>query len=302
MLFLVVVLYALWGFTFTLGKVTIAYAHPLFIVGLRTLVSGLILISYIFLSKKMRCYPKRQDIALYVQIALFVSFLPHILRLWALQSMTTVKASLLFNTGPFFTAVLSYFLRKDRLTGLQIIGLFIGFSGMIPILLTDSAAEQLYTSWWFISLPELAVLAGVASFSYGLLLMQDLVKHRGCPPVLANGVSMLLAGCASLGLMVVSPVAPLRGNVWVFLGVFALQVLISNLFCSNLQAWLLKSYSPTFMSFASFLSPVFTAFYGVFLFKERITWHFFATFCMVVLGLGLYIYAERGEKQPECSS
>lgn len=293
MIFFVVLLYALWGFTFTLGKAVVAYAHPLFVVGLRMVVAGLLLISYIFLNKKIRCYPKKQDFALYVQLGIFISFLPHALRLWALQSITTAKASLLFNMGPFFTAVFAYFLRKDRLTGLQILGLFIGFAGMIPILMTDSASEQLYASWWFVSLPELAVILASASLSYGLLVMQDLVKHRSCPPVLANGISMLGAGCISLGFMTIVPAQPLHGNVFMFLAILGMTVLISNLFCSNLQAWLLKTYSPTFLSFASFLTPIFTATYGIILFGEEISWHFCATFALVVFGLGLYLYEDR---------
>lgn len=296
---LVILLYALFGFTFSLGKVMVQLAHPLFAVGLRLLISGTILVGYVLLSKKMRCYPQRKDAALYVQIAIFLFICPHILRLWALQTVPTNKAALLFNTGPFFTALFSYFLHKEGLNWWQVFGIFIGFAGTVPILLTGSLGEQLYANWWFISLPELAVIGAIASLSYGLLVVRELVKHRSCPPFLANGVSMLGGGIASLVILGVSPITPLRGSATNFLIVLALLIIISNLICSNLQAILLKTYSPTFLSLASSSSAIFTAIYGYLLFGETVTWHFAATFALLASGLLLYIYGEKQHKSHE---
>lgn len=293
---LVVLLYALFGFTFTLGKVLVQYAHPLFVVGVRMVISGLILAGYIFFRKQVSCYPQRKDLSLYIQIALFVSFFPNVLRLWALQSISAAKASMLFSTGPFFSAFFSYFLLKERLNLVQLLGMLIGFVGMAPILITDEVTELGYAHWWIFSTPEVAVILAIASLSYGLLVMQKLVKHHNCSPVLANSMSMFGAGVASLGLMAVTPEPSMRGSIFIFAAVLAVQILISNLFCSNLQVWLLKTYSSTFMLLAGFLGPIFTAFYGIILFGEQITWHFGASLVLVVSGLLVYFAGERRKK------
>jgi drug/metabolite transporter (DMT)-like permease len=300
MLILVVLVHALFGFTFTLGKLVVCYAHPLFAVGVRMVISGLILLGYIFLRREVSCYPRKKDALLYIQMAIFFSFLPNVLRLWALQSIPTIKASILWSTGPFWTAILSFLIHKERFSWPQILGLFIGFSGLVPTLLNDSACEQLMNCWWIVSLPELAVLAAIASMSYGLLLIRDLVKHRNCSPALANGLSMIGAGIGSLALMTVSPSASLRGSLWMFAGILALQVVVSNLFCSNLHAWLLKKYRPAFPSFSGFLGPLFSALYGILLFGESVSWHFFASFTLVVTGLVLYVAGER--RNHKCAS
>ena len=54
------------------------------------------------------------------------------------------------------------------------------------------------------------------------------------------------------------------------------------------NAGLLKKYSATFMSFTSFLSPLFAALYGWAFFQEIISWHFYVS--AVIVFTGLYIF------------
>lgn len=289
----VVVLYALFGFSFTLGKVLVDYAQPLFAVGARMTIAGLILIGYIIARHKTSCYPRQKDFWYYVQLTLFVVFIPYALRLWALQYVSTTKAALLFNAAPFFTAFLAYLVNKEKLCTMQISGLIIGFIGMIPILLTGSEMEDTFASLSFISLPELAVIGAVASMSYGLIVMQKMVKKRSCPPYLANSVSMLSGGILSFGASFIFETNYIKAGAGPLLGILLLQICVSNVICANLQASLLRKFSPTFMAFASFLGPLFTSIYGMTLFGEVVTWHFFASFIIVIVGLGIYRYGDR---------
>lgn len=290
---LVVLLYALFGFSFTLGKVLVAYAQPLFAVGVRMITGGTILIGYILIRHKVSCYPRRADLKYYIRLIFFSIFIPYALRLWALQYLSTNKAVLLFSTAPFFTAILAYFVNKKRFRPLQIVGLVVGFLGMIPILMTGSPLEDHFANFSFISLPELAILVAVGSMSYGLITMQKLVKNRQCPPYLANSISMFFGGLLALNASFVFETNYVKAGVWPLMVVLALQVIISNVICANLQASLLRQHSPTFMSFASFLIPLFTSIYGMALFGETVTWHFFASFITVVSGLSLYRYGDK---------
>lgn len=298
---LVVLLYALWGFTFTLGKYSVIFATPLFTVGTRMLASGTILLGYTLATKRITDYvPQRRDIWLYVQLTIFLVLLPYILRLWALQFVSSIKAALLFNVGPFFTALFCYIFHKEKLHHWQYLGLLIGFLGTIPILLTGSATEDMWGMIGFMSIPEVAVIGATAALSYGLIIMQKLVKHRGCPPYLANGISMLSGGFIALSGSLLFDAAPIKQSTQSFIIVIVLQIVISNLFCSNLQAKLLTTYSPTFMSFAGFMSPLFTCMYGYLLFNETVTWHFFASLVLVAVGLWLFQCGNRS-CQTECA-
>jgi drug/metabolite transporter (DMT)-like permease len=74
------------------------------------------------------------------------------------------------------------------------------------------------------------------------------------------------------------------------------MVFISNILCHNIYAGLLRKYSATFMSFTSFLSPIFAAFYGWAFFQEEITWHFYVSIAIVLVGLYLFYQDELKKK------
>jgi drug/metabolite transporter (DMT)-like permease len=168
---------------------------------------------------------------------------------------------------------------------------------MIPILATGGSEEGA-RGLGFISIPELAIIIGVASMSYSLIIIQKLVKHKETPPYLVNGISMFYGGLLALGassafessVFVQQQEPVIKQGILPLIGILSLQILISNILCQNLRASLLKHYSSTFMSFASFLGPVFTSIYGYFLFGEEITWQFLASFSIVLAGLGIYHY------------
>lgn len=293
---LVVILYALFGYSFVLSKLLLEYAGPFFATGLRMTAGGIVLLAYIFFSKNISCYPRREDLKYYLQYAILGIFLPYVLRLWAQQYIPSVKASFLFTLSPFFTAIMAYFFNKEKVSLLQFFGLLIGFFGMLPILITGSDLEGSITSIGIISYPELAVILSVASISYALIVMQHMVKDRKCPPSLANGLSMLIGGSLALtGSIMVEPHL-LRGNttnsIIMLCGIMGFQVLLSNVLCANLRAHLLTTYSSTFMAFAAFLTPLFTSIYGWLMFGEIISWHFFVSFCIVISGLTLYYHGD----------
>ena len=148
-MFLVILLYALFGFTFTLGKITLFYAKPFFVVATRMLIGGAGLSLYLYLNKHIRCAPQMKDWSAYAQVAFFGIFLPYCLRAWALQYISSTKAAFIFMLMPLFTALFAYFLHKERLTYQKTTGLLIGFCGMVPTLFTTSSVEGMWGSIGF---------------------------------------------------------------------------------------------------------------------------------------------------------
>lgn len=295
---LVILLYSVLGFTFTLSKILSNYAPPFFLVGSRMLIAGCLLGLYTYWSYSHKSTKtSRDDWFLMLQFSIFGIVVPHVSRAWALQFLPTVKASLLFNTGPFFSAVFAYLLLKEKLTILQIAGLAIGFGGTLPLLLSNSSVLT-QTSLFSFTLPDVMVLIAIASLSYSLFIMQRLVKHRNISPVFANAVSMIAGGFIALN------ASCWTESTWIktphsfisFIGLLCLNISISNLFCANLQAWLLKKHSSTLLAFASFLSPAFTALYGWLLLGETITWNILLSFFLVLIGLTVYFYGETSKQ------
>jgi len=295
---LVLILYAAFGLSFTIGKFLIMYSQPFFAVGARMTLGGLLLLGYMRLYKGERFIIHRENISYYLQAILFNVFIPYTLRLWALYYVSTVKASLLFNLSPFFASFFSYMLLNERLSWVKAVSLVIGFcGGMIP-LINQSPGEADLTSFGFVSYAELAILGSVASIAYGLIVSQRLVKDRGSPSYFITGISMFFGGLLAFifsGLFETNVIwdvqEPLiKGNGLHLLYILAFQILLSNVICQNLRVELLKRYSSTFMAFASLLGPLFTSIYGILIFNEQVTLGFIVSFVIVLIGLALYHY------------
>ena len=285
---LIILMYALFSSSFSVGKVLLNYAPPILLVGLRMLPAGIILISYQYFRQHKFPSLGKQDFILYAQIVLLGIYGAYIFRFWGLKYLTSSKTALLFNASPFFTALYSYIFFNERMTQKQWFGLTIGFLGLIPILLTTSLNEQKFGELLYISWPEAAILIAVALQSYGWIAVRKLIKHNGHSPAFVNGITMALGGFLAL---ITAPflenVQPIE-HISQFVGWLSYVIIVSNIICYNLYGYLMKHYTATFISFAGFIVPIFAALYGWGLLHEQITWHFFAS-CLIVF-IGLYLF------------
>ncbi len=289
---LVILMYALFSTSFSAGKVLLQYTSPIYLVGIRMFLAGSILMIYQLVWSKQGIYIKRKHIWLYAQIIFLGIYAAYIFRFFGLKYLASSKTAFLFNASPFFTALYSYIFFGDKMTRKQWLGLIIGFIGLIPILLTSSPVEQEWGEFLFISWPELAVLIGVALHSYSWIVVRKLVRKKSHTPLVVNGITMLGGGLLALiTAPLVEGIAPLLkplDHLAPFVGWLLFVVIVSNIICYNLYGYLLKKYSPTFLSFSGFLVPIFAALYGWGLLSEKITWHFYAS-CAIVLA-GLYLF------------
>jgi drug/metabolite transporter (DMT)-like permease len=107
---------------------------------------------------------------------------------------------------------------------------------------------------------------------------------------MANGLSMLAGGVMALvNSAIVEDWNPIPvTEVRPFVDCMLLLILISNMICYNLYGFLLKRYSVTFVSFAGFITPLFTALFGWFWLGEVVTWPFYVSAIIVLAGLFVF--------------
>jgi drug/metabolite transporter (DMT)-like permease len=265
---------------------------------------ALLLFYYRYINRK-KIIIHVHDYSYFIRIILFHIFCSYTLEFWALEYVTSAKACLLFNLSPFITALLSYFLYAERLTFRQLLGLTVGFLGFIPILCAQGLPELLSWHFGFISLYELALIGSVIFSAYGWIMMKELIQ-KGYSFIMINGIGMLGGGILSFALSLYKEGWPMMKEVPVFsqelvmrygnvgesiimLGIYSCAlILIANIICYNLYGYLLSRYSLTFLSFSGFMTPLFAALLGWLFLGEQVTWHFFATICLVFAGLYLF--------------
>lgn len=289
---LIFLLYAFFGLTFTLGKITLMYASPFYIVGTRMLVSGIGIGLFVYYFKSTEYRPQKKDWPAFMQVTLFGLALPYCLRAWGLQYVSSTKAAFLFCLMPFFTALFAYLIQREKLSYQKKIGLMIGFLGMMPTLFTGDLTENFMGSIAFFSLPELAIVAAVASFGYNFIALKDLIKYRKCPIPVANAITMFFGGILCLNISFLAEPVWVYKSPEILAALLTVQIVVSNLICSNLQAYLLKTYSATLMAFASLLAPLCASFYGWFLLGETLYVHYLISLVIVLIGLIMFYYDE----------
>lgn len=311
---LVLLAYLLLSSTFVIGKAALVYAQPIFLIGVRMTLGGALLLAYIYFFNKKQWKFNKQDVWLFVQIAFFHIYLSFILEFWSYTYVTASKASFMFNLSPFITALFVYIFFNEQMTMRKWVGLLVGFAGSLPVLIAQTPAAELSAGkLFFLSMPEIALLISATSGVYGWIVMKKLVVNKQYSPIFVNGVGMFFGGVAScitsfivekkpllkcpLGSMENDAVNRLHEATWfcaswadffIFMGYVLLLILVANIIFYNFYGFLLKKYTPTFLSLVGLLCPLFTALLGWVFLGEKVTLIFFLSLAVVILGAYIF--------------
>ena len=122
-----------WSSAFTSAKILVSNSPPLLILGIRFLVTGTIgiLINNIFFGKVKLNNSDWKFIYLFgiCQNTLYLG-----LNFLAMNKIDAYLAVIVASLLPIFVAIISYFLKKDKINFLSIIGIIVGFFGCSTIL------------------------------------------------------------------------------------------------------------------------------------------------------------------------
>ncbi len=291
---MVFIMYALFASVFTVAKIGLSYSTPLFFVGFRMLLAGIFMVGYLVCCRRDLLTLKKQDLLPLLQLAFFNIYLTNVFEFWGLQYLTSFKTCFIYSLSPFLSALFSFLVFNEKLSGKKWLGLLIGIAGVMPMLLAQTTSEELTGHFWIFSWAELAVLSAAACSVYGWILLKQMVQDRQHSPLVANGFSMMIGGAFSLAHSFVQedwqplPVTEMLP----FITCTLVLILVSNIIGYNLYGWLLKKFSPTLLSFSGLSTPLFSAFFGWMLLGENVTWPFYASLMVLSLGLILFYQEE----------
>ncbi len=295
-MFLVLLLFALFGSTFVFGEAAVLYVKPVFFVMIRMFLAGFLILAYQFFQDRASLKVRPKDWWVIGQTSFYLLFFAYIIEFWVLQYVTGAKVSLLWNLSPFVTAVFAYFWFSEKMTPKKLLGLGFGFFGFIPILLAPAAREESIGGLFSLSWPELLLIVAVIAAAYGWIMFRR-VMDRGYQPLVINGYAMIIAGVLSLIVSLIfepwNPVPVLNWShaIWYILYL----TLVGNLICFNLYGYLLKRYSTTYLSFCGFMTPIFSAILQYFYFGNPVGIPFVIT--LVLVSIGLYIFYQEELRQ-----
>lgn len=313
-MYLVILLYALFGCLFAFSKGTLDFSEPFFLIGSRMTFAGVILLVHQFIWNRKAFTFKLKHFKYLFLLGFLNIYLTNIAEIWSIQHMVSSKACLIYSLSPFLAAAVAYVVLGEVLTAKKWLGFVIGILGLIPTFMVRTQSEELAGNLAFISLPEIAMLIAVFCSVYGWILLKKVTQEYEYSPLMANGISMTIGGVLAL------THSYFAGESWAPLpvtdfGAFfrnsLAMCLISNIICYNLYGYLLKRYTATFMSFAGLITPFFASFFGWVFLGEGITWHFFVAVAVFSVGLTIFyneelkrdkVYVKANIPEPESAS
>ena len=291
-------LFALWSSVFPIGKWLVGFSSPVFLTGARMMIAGVLLTGFLLIKNRMSLKLNRRQWISIIILGVFSIYLTNVLEFYGLKHLPAAKTCFIYSLTPFFAALFSFIHFGEKMSKIKWIGLIIGFSGIIPVLLTQSPSE-FGSIFKIFTLPELAVMGAVLFSVYGWVLLRAVVKDDQISPLSANGLSMLIGG--SLALIHSSltetwnPLPIVKGGtIPVFEGILVLTFL-SNIICYNLYGYLLKRFTATLMSFFGLLSPLFASVSSWFLIGEKPSLTIILS--TLIVGFGLFIVYRAELKQ-----
>jgi drug/metabolite transporter (DMT)-like permease len=315
---LVVFLYALMASAFTFSKAVLSFVQPIFFIGMRMLVSGLMLLGYQYFFNYKQWRFSWKDWFWYLQIILFHIYFSYVGEFVAYShGVTASKGSLFFNLAPFFTALLGYAMSLETMNKKKWLGLLIGFLGILPILLAQPTTIENTAAWWRISFAEVLLFGAVLSSAYAWLVMKRFVHTDTYSPIMINGIAMMGGGVLalinsflvekapfltltlpsndSLGQILIRWVSDYSASIFLLVLYSVLLILITNVIFYNTYGFLLRRYSATFLSLVGITTPLFTAVWSWLLLGEKIGWSFVVSMALTSVGLFMYYKEELRE-------
>jgi drug/metabolite transporter (DMT)-like permease len=272
-----ILLGAIWSSSFMWIKIAVQEIGPITLVAFRVLFGLLFGVVVIYIQRIQWPRTLKEWTPLLV-LSIANIAIPFFLISWGEQSIDSAVASILNATTPLFTILIAhYLLQDDKMTAPKVLGLLMGFAGVVILMSKDIGASLGSV------LGQLAIVLASAFYAGGAVYARKTTQElpgilRSAGPLLPATVVMWLAM-----FMLESPVKfPQLGITWIAL--LFLGVLGSGL-AFVMSYYLLHEIGPTRTSMVTYLFPLGGVILGVVFLDEVLSWQLIVGAVLIVLSL-----------------
>ena len=286
-------IYVVWGSTYLAMRVAIETMPPFAMAGVRFLVAGAILFTFLML--RGATWPTAAQWRHNAIVGTFLLLGGNGLVVWAEQFIASGIAALIVGVTPVFMVLAEWaWPRGHRPTRATVVGLALGFVGI-----TWLAAPWENAASGGLNVPGvIALVAACCFWSIGSIFS----RHTKQPASLFTGSAMqMLSGGAALFIAALvrdefSGFAPanVSANSW---GAFVYLILIGSLIGFSTFVWLMKHSTPARVATYAYVNPVVAVFLGWLLLDEPITPRTLIAAAIIVASV-MIITTQKARKQP----
>lgn len=280
---LLVLLASFWGSAFLFIKVAVAEIPPM------SLAAGRVALGAVILYGVLRLRGQRLPLRLRLWgraalVGLSGTVMPFFLIGWGQQSVDSALTAICMATVPLFTLPLAHFLTHDeRLSAAKIIGVVIGFSGVVLLTLEGSGQSA--------GSPANATFAGLVAIltaAFGYALSGIIIHRLPDKDPLVTGTMILTSGAVILLILAIMTDAPwtLRPGRDALLSLIVIGVFPTAL-ATIILIRLIARAGATFVSLNNYLVPVVGIACGVIWLDETVGLVALLAFALILAGVFL---------------
>lgn len=267
-----------WSFSFIWFKVAFQGYNPITVVIFRLAISAGLILAIATLLKRLQKLQKG-DLRLFILMSFFEPFIYFLGESYGLKYVSSTVAAVIVATIPLFTPLVARYFYKEKISQMNIIGLFLSFIGVGFVVLNRSF--QLDASPLGVGLEFVAVFAAIA---YAILLKKLAARYNTITIIAyQNFIGVILF----LPLWLVidfndfmnSPFHPEAFRAIVLLAIFSST--LAFVFFTQSVRWIGVTRSNTFIN----LIPVFVAIFSYLILNESLSSQKIVGIVIVVAGL-----------------
>ncbi len=273
--------FVIWGSTYLAIRYAIETIPPFLMMGVRSILAGSILL---FWSRKSGTRVAREQWVPLVIVAVLFFVLGHGLLAWAQKSVASGLAAVLIASDPLWIALIeSFVIKQFRLTSRQIVGLIIGFAGIVLLFLPGRAIRM-------DTMGAAMILLSAISWSIGAVYSR--VANIPKVATLASGIELIFGG------LFLVLIALLLGEFQSFhLSDVSLRsflalsylVIFGSVVTFTAYVWLLGVTSATRVATHTYVNPVIAVFLGWALAGEQFTLTMMIASAVILLSVYLVL-------------
>jgi len=289
----------LWGSAFPIIKLSYVElgieseetAQQLLFAGYRFFLAGVLILLFILATKRKASFQK-DTLKPILKIGFYQTFIQYVFFYIGLSLSTGIQGSIIAGTTSFFQILFAHFMYKDDpLSRRKIIGLIIGFSGVVLVNLTQGTFEMKFGLGEFLLL--LAMMAG----ALGNLLarngsMKMEIAYLTAYQMLFGSIGLLAAGAMFVGF---TPFAFSAKAFWMLL-------YLAFLSAAGFILWnnVMKYNQVGKVSMYLFFIPVFGVSLSAILLGENV--HYFVLLGLLLVTTGIVIVNRKKESSEKNAS
>lgn len=266
-----ILLGTIWGSSFLWIKVAVQEINPLLLVAFRLSFAILVLFLVVLLTRTRISLDRKMWVILLL-FGFTNTAIPYLLISWGEQFIDSAVAAILNSTTPLFAMVIAHiFLEDDRITLPRLIGLIVGFFGIILLVSRDLVSLEIpEQTRLYLIFGQIAVL--LASLLYAGSSVFSRRRMKGIS-LSVQGLVPLLAATSILWILtpvvenpVNFPQLPITWFSLAWLGI------LGTGFAFLLYFYLIHSVGPTRATLVTYIFPVVGVLLGVVFLDERLDW------------------------------